>query len=136
LCACRTIVDGRCHFGLDVWIESNLYCDAFGFGTVSNGYCDAILEPTGAGMGCGDFTPYPYGVSGYGGSEGGRGHVTLRVPEATAAVTISINGAGPLWQRPVVGWAFFPSSIHDVATFSVDAYDATGTPIGHWEETT
>jgi hypothetical protein len=105
------------------------------YGTVSNGRCDVVLRSTSSGMGCGDFTRYPYGVFGFGGIEGEIGYVNVVVPEATAAVTISFDGAAPLWQRPVAGLTMFPSRINDGITYDAVAYDAAGEVIGHWEGT-
>jgi len=104
------------------------------YGTVSNGRCDVVIRPTSSGMGCGDFSRYPYGVFGFGGIEGEIGYVNVVVPEATAVVTISFDGAEPMWQRPVAGLALFPSRIDPGITYAANAFDATGAVIGHWEE--
>jgi hypothetical protein len=105
------------------------------YGTVSDGRCDVFLRSTSSGMGCGDFSYYPYRVSGFGGIEGEIGYVFVVVPEATSVVTISFDGAEPMWQRPVAGVAMFPSRIDDGITYAAVAYDATGAIIGHWEGT-
>jgi len=59
------------------------------------------------------------------------GYGTLEVPPLTSLVTISGDGGERMWQRPVAGWALLP---YESSMFTVDAYDATGTLIGHWEE--
>jgi hypothetical protein len=105
------------------------------YGTVSNGRCYVVIRSTSSGMGCGDFSRYPYGVFGFGGIEGEIGYVYVVVPEATSVVTISFDGAEQMWQRPVAGVAMFPSRIDDGIAYAANAYDATGAVIGHWEGT-
>lgn len=105
------------------------------YGTRENGFCDLTIESNGSSIGCGDFTRTLYGVKGAGGTVGEIGNARVTVPEGTAAVTFSADGGEQLWQRPVAGWALFPAPIHDFVTYVVDAYDATGSRLGHWETT-
>ncbi len=64
----------------------------------------------------------------------GGGDVSVRVPEGTAVVRLSIDASEAQWQRPRGGWALFPLTVRDPARFTVEAYDAEGTLMGQWEQ--
>jgi hypothetical protein len=57
----------------------------------------------------------------------------VEVPKDSAVVTVTIDGGAPMWQRPVAGYAFFPVPVETGLRYTVEAYDASGTIIGHWE---
>jgi hypothetical protein len=99
------------------------------YGTNSNGYCVSAD----GGTACGDFSQYPYGVVMSGTGSGG-GDVSVRVPEGTSVVRLSIDGSEAQWQRPRGGWALFPLTVLEPALFTVEAYDANGGLIGQWEQ--
>lgn len=105
------------------------------YGTISNGYCAWVGTATGAGSSCGQFDMYPFGVVMVGSGSGGNdGDVSVRVPKGTSIVTLSIDGNEPQWQRPRAGWALFPMTVREPAQFTVEAYAADGSLIGHWDQ--
>jgi hypothetical protein len=101
------------------------------YGTSDGGYCQAVLEGSGWGSSCGDFTNELFGVTGAGTSLGG-GYAEVRIPIESAVVQFSTDDDAPFWQRPVAGHALFPFETGPIAMFRVTAFDQDGDVIGEW----
>ncbi|HLF43344.1 MAG TPA: hypothetical protein VJA46_07440 [Acidimicrobiia bacterium] len=107
------------------------------YGTVSDGRGDYIfdggpgLPQYAVAIACDGFSGYPHGVSGHGAGFGNSGFMNVEVSPLTSVVTVSTNEGERLWQRPVAGWALFP---YKGGTVTIDALDAAGSVIGHWEQ--
>ncbi|MEX2251185.1 MAG: hypothetical protein WD895_03835 [Acidimicrobiia bacterium] len=117
------------HIGYLAEIDSRLVV----YGTDPSGRCTAVVDPGGSGGGCGGFDSYSHGAQGFGGIEGEVGYANVDVPRDSAVVTMTIDGGAPMWQRPVAGFAMFPALVATGLPFIAEAYDASGTIIGHWE---
>jgi hypothetical protein len=103
--------------------------------TVDGGYCSVTLSDGGGyGANCGLYSDGQFGVAGGGSGSEGFSFINVVVPENTSVVTVETQADGLMWQRPVAGWALFPTMVGDeMSGFIVEAFDRRGTMIGRWE---
>ncbi|MGF1618500.1 MAG: hypothetical protein ACFCU2_11950 [Acidimicrobiia bacterium] len=100
------------------------------FATSDGSTCEAVVVEGGSGMGCGDFSHEAFGITSSG-SQGQAGYAVARVPGETTVVRLSVNDDQSSWQRPIAGFALFPTDAWDT-TFRVTAFDQFGEVIGEW----
>jgi len=103
--------------------------------TIDGGYCNVTLsDDAGYGSNCGFYSDGQFGVAGGGSGSEGFSFINVVVPENTSVVTVETQADGVMWQRPVAGWALFPTMVGDeMSGFIVEAFDQYGNVIGHWE---